>query len=215
MDLPPKNPLFSLLENSQQRNYPKGQIILYQGDAPTHLFVIKQGEVKLYDVDEQGNEKILHILRPPAMFPLASYSGKQPDIMWFYGALTDTDVYLLPFDELESRMKDDATLDLYLLERLVKEVHELCVRLDSLSKTTSRSKLIAALKFLSAHHAEVRKNGWRRVTFTVNHQLLADMAGITRESAAMAMKQLQDEHVTRAPRVGILEIHFDKLIVCT
>jgi hypothetical protein len=38
------------------------------------------------------------------------------------------------------------------------------------------------------------------------------MTGITRESATLVMKQLQDEKITRSPRLGILEINFERLI---
>ena len=55
-------PIGPLLGNAQQRSYPKGQIILYQGDTPPYMFLLKQGEIKVYDIDEQGNEKILYII---------------------------------------------------------------------------------------------------------------------------------------------------------
>ena len=38
------------------------------------------------------------------------------------------------------------------------------------------------------------------------------MTGITRESATLAIKQLQDEKITRSPRLGTLEINFDRLL---
>lgn len=207
-----KTPLSPLLGDARLRMYQKGQIIIYQGDIPTNIFALKSGEVKMYDVDEQGNEKILHILRPPAIVPFACYTGKKAEIMWFYAALTDVEVYAFTLADLKLHMESDKELDLYLLDTIVRETHELFVRLNSMSKTTTRSKLVAALKFLGVHHSEARKNGWRRVTFTINHQLLADMAGITRESTAVAMKQFQEEHITRSPRIGILEINFEKLI---
>jgi CRP-like cAMP-binding protein len=81
-----------------------------------------------------------------------------------------------------------------------------------MSKTTTRPKLVAALKFLCVYHTNQTKSGWRRVNFPVSHQLLADMTGITRESATLVMKQLQDEKLTRSPRLGVLEINFERLI---
>jgi CRP-like cAMP-binding protein len=108
-------------------------------------------------------------------------------------------------------MHSDPKLGLYLLEEATKEMHELFVRLDSLNKTTAYDKLAAALKFLAVHHSEQRRNNWRRVNFAVSHQLLADMTGITRESASITMKQFQDEKIVRSPKLGILEIQFQKL----
>ncbi|HUS25829.1 MAG TPA: Crp/Fnr family transcriptional regulator [Nevskiaceae bacterium] len=205
-------PLAPLLGNARRRSYAKGQIILYQGDTTGDMLVLKQGGVKMYDIDDQGNEKILHILRPPAIFPLVSYLFKQSEILWFYAALTDVEIYILPYADVVPHMQEDGKLAMYLLARAVNEMHELLVRLNSLGKTTTHDKLLAALKFLAVHHATVRANGWRRVTFTITHQLLADMTGITRETATMTMKQLQEEKIVRSPRLGVLEINFAKLI---
>jgi CRP-like cAMP-binding protein len=91
------------------------------------------------------------------------------------------------------------------------EVHEILTRLSSLGKTTARDKLAAVLKFLAIWHSVKRSNGWWRVTFPVSHQLLADMVGITRESAAMVMKDLQSEKLACNPRQNILEINLSKL----
>ena len=205
-------PLAPLLGSAQQRSYPKGQIILYQGDAAQHMFILKSGQIKVYDIDEQGNEKIVHILRPPSIFPYASYLAHATEIMWFYAALSEVEAYLLSYEDLQPHMDQDPQLDLYLLDQAVVDMHELFVRVSSMSKTTTRMKLIAALKFLGAHHSHVRHNGWRQVDFSVSHQLLADMTGVTRESATLAMQQLQKDKVVRSPRLGVLEINFNKLV---
>jgi CRP/FNR family transcriptional regulator len=93
-----------------------------------------------------------------------------------------------------------------------KEVHELLARLDSLGKTNVSDKLKAALKFLAIRHGKERRSGWCRVSFPVNHQLLADMIGMTRESTTTAMKELVDQKIIRNPRLTILEIDLKKLM---
>lgn len=209
-----QTPLTPLLKTARQRSYPKGQIIFYPGDGPTDMLVLRKGQVKLYDIDEQGNEKILHIFRPPAILPLAAYIIRaSAETLWFYACLSDTEVYILPYQDLKPHMLADAALATYLLGRAASEMHELLVRLASMGKSTTQDKLIAALKFLGVHHATLRdSNGWRRVQFPVSHQLLADLTGITRESTSMAMKQLQADKVIRYPRLTVLEINFQKLI---
>jgi len=201
----------SLVDNVRSKHYPKGQIILYQGDTPTEVLVLRTGVIKLYDIDDQGNEKILHLVKPHAIVPFAFFSGGDRPIQWFYTALTDCDVCVLPLDEILDRLSHDAELTGYLMNWFSLEVHELLVRLSSLGKTNSHDKLKAALRFLGTFHSIRRRSGWRRVMFPVNHQLLADMTGITRESTAMAMKDFQQDGLVRNPRQTILEIDLDKL----
>lgn len=205
-------PLSKLLPHAKLRSYPKGQIILYEGDAPSDLYIIKEGVVKVYDIDDQGNEKILHIAKSPSMFPMVFFTGGNDETRSFYTTVTDAEIYVIPKESAEAEMLKDPQLTMYMMHWYSREVHEVLVRLSSLEKTTTRDKLIAALKFLSVHHAQERKSGWYRVDFPISHQILADMIGVTRESTTMVMKDLQNEKIIRNPRLTILEINFKKLI---
>lgn len=199
------------LDTSHIRHIPKGQIILYEGDKPLEVYIIKAGVVKLYNIDDQGNEKVLHLLSTPAVMPLAFFSGGEAVTRWYYTALIDCDLHVLPREKLQNIIETDSSAAVYLMNWFSNEVHELLVRLDSMGKTNVHDKLVAALKFLAVCHSVQRRSGWRRVQFPVNHQLLADMVGITRESAAMGMKELSDQKIIRNPRLTILEIDFEKL----
>jgi len=198
--------LQQLTQGAHVRQIPAGQIILYQGDTPLEVCILKDGVVKLYDIDEQGNEKILHIVQPPTLVPFAFFSGMHDPLKWFYATLSDCEVYVLSANELKLTMRADPDLTETLATHFSSDVHELLTRLSSLSKTNARDKVLAALKFLEARHATARRNGWRLVNFPVSHQLIADLCGITRESAAVAMKELQNEKIIRYQRTTILEI---------
>lgn len=204
-----------LLKNAfkgvRSKHFPRSQIILFQGDQPHEVMFLKTGVIKMYDIDDQGNEKILHLLKPGSILPFAFFSGKTDAIHWFYSALTDCDVYVVPYDYLTEKMKADSELALLLIHWFSTEVHELLSRMSSLGKTNAHDKLKAALTYLAMHHATLRRSGWRRVLFPVSHQLLADMTGITRESAAMTMKTMKDDVIIRQPRATILEINLNKL----
>jgi CRP/FNR family transcriptional regulator len=210
MDGVPK-PLTDTLRSARLKHFPKGQIVLYEGDVSLDTFILKTGAIKIYDIDDQGNEKILHILKPPAVMPFAFFSGDDEPTEWFYTALTDCDVYVISKSKIRQDTLANNILALYLMHWFSREVHELLVRLSSLGKTNARDKMVAALKFLAVCHATQRRSGWWRVAFPVSHQLLADLVGITRESAAMVMKELQDERGVRNPRLTILEINLPRL----
>ncbi len=193
------------------RYIPKGQIIIYADDLSREIYIIKSGIVKVYDIDDRGNEKILHLLKQPAVMPFAFFSGPERETQWYYSALVDCELQVISREMLQQLIETEPTAAVYLMNWFASEVHELLVRLDSLGKTNVRDKLVAALKFLAVCHASPRRSGWLRVQFPVNHQLLADMVGITRESAAMGMKELAEEKIVRNPRLTILELDFEKL----
>lgn len=209
------SPLDSLLKSAHKRNYAKGQIIVFNGDRQTNMYILKKGSIKMYDIDEAGNEKIVHILRPDTIFPYSTYLGRPTEAIWFFAALSDSTVYVLPLDLINTKAWQDPRLNYYLMNRLVGEMHELFIRVASLNKTTARYKLIGALKFLSVHHSSSASGKWRKIDFPVSHQLLADMTGITRESATLAMQQLHDEGIVKSPHQGELDINFAELVKAT
>lgn len=205
-------PLRTLVRHVRLKQYPKGQIIFYQGDELSHVFIVKSGAVKIYDIDDQGNEKILHITKSPAVVPFSFFSGGLTPPRWFYSALTDCELYVMSTEELERAMAADTDLAFLLTQFFSRDVHELLVRLSSLGKTRARDKLVATLWFLLVQHSKEKRPGWYRVSFAVNHQLLADIAGITRERAAIVMKDLQDKKIVRSPHLNRLDIHKARLV---
>lgn len=206
------SPLSKLTAGARIKQYPKNQMLLYGGDTVSEVYVLRKGTAKMYDIDQQGNEKVLHIIKPPCLMPLTALRGAGQVTEWFYGSITDCEVYAIPYAEAERRMAADSRLTEYLLRQIAGETHELLVRVSSLGKTDARGKLAYVLRFLAVCHANERRGSWRRVTFPVSQQLLADMIGMTRESTAINMKRLRELGIIRYPRATILEIHFAHLL---
>lgn len=206
------DPLDELLTAAQLHTYTKGQVILHEGESPNDLFLIKEGIVKVHDIDDQGNDKILHILKQPAVFPLGSLLSTEKEVASFYTPVTDTEIYTIPAEHVSRQMGKDSRLATYMLRRFARETHELLVRISSMEKTTVYDRLVATLKFLAVHHAKVNKTGWRRVYFPVSHQLLADMTGVTRERMTQVIQELLQQRVIRYTRQTTLEINFARLV---
>lgn len=203
--------LTTLIKTARVKQVPRGQILIYVGDIPHDVYILKKGFVKLYDIDDQGNEKVLHIIKPGLLFPLVFYSDDERGAQWFYSALTDCELYVLSADGMHDEMRSDNELTYYMLNQFSREIHEILVRLSSLGKSNTSVKLVAALKYLGKWLSTPRPGPWKRIAFPVNHQLLADMTGVSRESASIAMKELQDAGYIRYKRQTILEVHFSKL----
>jgi CRP/FNR family cyclic AMP-dependent transcriptional regulator len=210
--IPMPDSLKEILKDSRVKHFPRGQIIIFEGDKPIDVYLIKSGVIKLHDIDSKGNEKILHLLKEPSLAPLAFYSGEDSVAMWFYTALTDCELYVLDRKELGRTMEQRSEISKYFMQQYSNDVHEVFVRLSSLGKSDANYKIKVVLRFLLVCHGVKRRSGWWRIPFAVNHQLLSDMAGITRESTAIVMKNLEVKGFIRNPRQTILELNREKLI---
>lgn len=186
-------------------------MLLYQGDPVIDVLCLCEGIVKMYDIDDAGNEKILHIFKSPAVLPLALFSNQDAKVRWFYSTLTDCDIASVPRDRLHDVFMSDPGTLTFLMEWYSREVHEILTRLNSLSKTTARDKTIAALKYLATFHLHATMGRWCKVTFPVTHQLLADFTGVSRESVTACLHELQEEKIVKTAAQSTLHINKDKL----
>lgn len=166
------------------RVYEPGQIILYEGDQPSHVKFIKRGAVKFFDTDHDGNEKILHIGGAGSIAPLFYPFEDKDAVDAFYGALCETEVILVPIDDFRHKLRTSTEYAYNVLRWYAEEMDHIVLRLKSLEKSNARQKVLGALLYLSDQHAtkESAKKTWRRISFPVTQQMLADLTGLTRET---------------------------------
>ena len=193
-------PLKSLLEGARSKRFEHGQLLFYAGDNITENFVLKTGIVKVFDIDDKGDEKVLQIIKAPAILPLDCLLSVPDTISWHYGAFTDIEVYVFSTEELQAHITTTPHLSAYIINWLAVESHELMVRINGMSKSDAKDKIVTVLNFFNVYYTGPEKRGWKQIEFPVTHQLIADIAGITRESATIQMGHLQKEKIIRSRR---------------
>lgn len=203
-------PLKSLLEGARTKEFERGQLMLYKDDQLTETLIIYEGIVKLFDIDDKGQEKVLQIIKAPAVLPLDCLFDTPHVVSWHYGALTDVNASVFSPQEFHRRIVRSPLLSSYIINWLAVESHELLVRLNGTSKTDAKDKIITVLLFFMVYYTGPARRGWKRVEFPVTHQLLADVAGITRESVTIQMGELQREKIVRTKR-PYLELQAERL----
>jgi CRP/FNR family transcriptional regulator len=203
-------PLKSLLKGAKLKHYEQGQSLFYAGDAITENYILKSGIVKVFDIDAKGEEKILQIVKAPALLPNDCLLSNPETVSWHYGALTDVEVYVYSPEDLHTQITSSPDLSAYIINWLAVESHELMVRINGMSKSDTKDKIVTVLRFLNVYYTGPEKRGWKRIEFPITHQLIADIAGITRESTTIQMGHLQNEKLIRSRR-PYLEINVQRL----
>ncbi len=138
-----------LFAGTQLRRYPRGQIIIYASDEPTQIYILKQGSVKVYDVNDAGDEKVLHIVGKDAILPAVYLFGQGARTATFYATLTDCEFYVLPLEEFRTRLLSDNALALTCMRWFAGEVREIMTRMASLQKSDTKERLLIALWYFS------------------------------------------------------------------
>lgn len=206
-----KDLLTSLFPTAMARTYPAGQIVIYQGDRPSHMFFINKGGFKYYDIDQSGNEKIISVLGPTSFVPLFYTFGTQKEIQAFYSTLEETELLLIPLDEFRERLYTDRTFSHHVMRWFIGEAEFLAFRIRSLERNDAKGKIAETLHYLALRHGIPVKGPWYRIAFPVSQQTLADLTGLTRETVSITLKDIDKHGIIRYPKQSHLEINKQKL----
>jgi CRP-like cAMP-binding protein len=100
------NYLRAFLERHHTKTFKKGEIIIFQGEAPRSAYAIKSGTVKAYNLSVDGNEKPVAFYSEDNIFPAAWVYGQISSAMYYYEAFTpEVEVYTVDRDEFVAFVK--------------------------------------------------------------------------------------------------------------
>jgi CRP-like cAMP-binding protein len=178
-----------------KRSYPKGQILVFAGDNPKHIFYITKGRVRKYDVSYRGDEVVVNVFKPPAFFPM-SWAINQPPNKFFYKTETATELHVVPPDTALEFLKANPDVMLDLLGRIYNGTEGLLGRMVQLMAGTARDRLIYELIVECRRFGEKLPDGSFKVP--TNGPDLAARTGLTRETISREINKLK-----KTPGVGI------------
>lgn len=173
--------------------YDKGERILREYDAPSGVFYIKKGVVRIYLISEEGNELTALLHSPHNLLPLRWALTGLPNI-YNYQAMNPVEMYRAPRDAFQEFIKSNVEACFFVNQQLVQDCSALVYRMQHIVFGNAHSKvasvvLTAAKRFST--HTEAGTDFVVEVPLT--HQQIADSAGITRETASLEMKKLKEE----------------------
>jgi len=191
----PHRRLETFLQAYSTKSYRKGEIILFQGEAPRSAYIIKKGIVKAYNLSTAGDEKPIAFYGDFSMFPGSWVFGKVPSAIYYYEALTDVELYYFPREDYLALIKSDADLLFWELENYVADDVGKTMRLNALQHSRASDKLIYTLHYLALSHGRQLGPNVMEITMNLTHQDFANLTGLTRETTATELNKLKGQGV--------------------
>lgn len=181
--------LEGLFGSSPIKHYPKRQIIIYEGDPPTNIYLIVKGYVKVYNILGTGAQRIIFIYGPGDTFPLTSFLSQAGVVRYFYETITEVEVRILPAAKLEGALRNDIETGEKLIRYTMNVNQQFFQRIDSLAAKDAKRKIVSLLNFLVAKAGTEGPKS--RIGVPLTSQDIADMCGLTRETASSQMQNLR------------------------
>lgn len=193
-----------LIENSIKRRYSAGATIYYQGEVPRSACVLIDGIVRVYSISAQGDEQIVVYHMPGEIFPSSYIFGKATSALFFYEALTASEVCFMPKSELIEYMQAKPDRMHALLDYFTTNYSASLIHVNALEQPKARDKLLYILYYLCERYASKDKDK-AHIPFALTHQNLASLVGLTRETTATEMNKLKKE--------GLLTYNSQKYVI--
>lgn len=194
------------------RSFKKGEIIIFQGEAPRSAFVVKSGVVKAYNISVNGDEKPVGFYTSDDTFPGAWTYGKTPSAIYYYEAFSDdVSLYCVPRTDYVDFIKAHTDIMFAELERYVVDHLAKSMRLNALQHSRAGDKLIYTLHYLALSHGKQVGPHLVEITLHLTHQDFANLTGLTRETAATELNKLKHLGIITYGKHTPYQIRLDKL----
>lgn len=192
--LAPKE-LKSFLDKYPLRKLKKGWPILYQGEVPRTAFVVKKGIIKVYDINTNGEEKVITFTDEYGFLPVEWLFQKSPVSLYYCDAFADSEIYAVPRQKLLEFLTSSPGMLDFALHRYVNLYVGAMLHISALEQTKASEKLLRILQWMTLRFGkEIRPNVFR-IDIRLTHQDLAHMIGMTRETTAVELGKLRDQKI--------------------
>lgn len=184
-------PFHKFLKDYIVRTFRKGEIIIFQGEAPRTAYVVKKGVIKVYNLNSNGDEKPVGFHTEDNIFPAPWTFYKAPSALYYYEALTDVELYHVPRDDYLLFLKAHPDEMYAQLEHLITDHLGSMMRLNALQHSRASDKLIYTLHYLALSQGKAISPQEVEITLNLTHQDFANLTGLTRETAATELNKLK------------------------
>lgn len=190
-----------LTERAVTRAYPKGAIVVNEGDEGSSLFVIQTGSVKTFLSDENGKEVVLSTQGPGEYFGDLALFDNEPrsaSVM----TLEPCKVMIISKGHLREALIEDTEIGLSLLKGLARRVRILTENVRTLALLDVFGRLIKTLYSLAEE-----QDGVMVIDQRLTQQDLASRIGASREMVSRIMHDLTEGGYikVRSKRITILK----------
>lgn len=195
-----------LFVRAPTRKFAKGQIIIYEGDPIETIYYLINGYVKVSHILSDGNQRTIVIYAPGDAFPLVSFLADMGTASYFYECLTDVEVASMPQIQFQQKIKGNLELGEELIAYTYTLNQQFLERIDTLAAQNARQKVVSLFEYLG-HKAGVEKDGKIRLKIPLTSRQIAEMCGITRETASMQLTRLKKDGAIEGKRCLVLNPH--------
>jgi CRP/FNR family transcriptional regulator, cyclic AMP receptor protein len=193
---------------TSEKTVNKKQFVFMEGDKRDAVFFIRNGVVKTFRVDENGNEQVLNLLQPGEMFPHVGFfdDGPYPSTA---EAIQETQLLVIRLDDFNELLMEYPRIAIKVMKIMGHKITQLAKRIQEFISEDVQHRIIHTLLRMAAKN--ISDDGSATIEMPITNQDLANMVGTSRETINRIFNQLKKEGIIEANRKRIYIPNVDEL----
>jgi CRP-like cAMP-binding protein len=196
----PDDVLRAVASAATPRRVDRGQVIFLEGEPCAGLFVVAEGEVKIFKLSPQGREQILATLGPGGTFNEVAVLDGGPNPA-SAAAVMPGQVWVVAREDMRRLAHEHPALAWALIESIAGRARHLVEMVEDLSLRSVKARLA---KLLLAQAERSRGQGAIERSQMVTQTEMAARLGTVREMVGRALRELADEGLITLDRQRIV-----------
>jgi CRP/FNR family cyclic AMP-dependent transcriptional regulator len=176
--------LATLSARGDLKTFPRGELLITEGDSSDSLFILIAGELKVFTRDTRGRELVYNVLRPGEFFGEMFLDGGPRSAS--VKAVSTSVCAVVGQDEFRCFMKEYPEFAESLVLKLIARVRRATEQTRSLALHGVYERVVALLNEL----AQPDGQGGRAIDNFLTQQEIADRIGATREMVNQVLRNL-------------------------
>jgi CRP/FNR family transcriptional regulator len=204
----PDGVIEALAELATERRYTRGQVIFMEGEPCAGLYVVADGEARIYKISAQGREQVLQQVGPGGTFNEVAVWDGGPNPASAMAA-TDAVMWVIPREGVRRLALAQPELAWRLLESVAKRTRHLVMMVEDLSLRSVKGRVARLLLAEAARAADASgespASGALRRDQMVSQAEMAARLGTVREMVGRALRELADN--------GLIEFDRHRIVI--
>lgn len=182
-----------LLSTSVEQCYRRGQIIFREDNPAFGIYYIKEGKIKKYKQDRNGNEHIIYVANAGELIGYHSVlsDNTYPDSA---AALEDCIIVFIPRDTFLITIESSPNLSRHLLGALSHEYSVLANSLSVVARHPAKERLAISLIVLREKYKS-SEHDTGDIYITISRKDLANLTATTEENVVRMLKELKKDKI--------------------